>query len=121
MVDDETRAQTARQPLLDPEAKRRTGPPTGPDAAAGPPVVSAAGNQGIYVAVMLFEGWALHLSPPPHNVEGHPFYAANNVNNIGIRSIVEYQVLPLEPRVRALQEAYIRQVIDTVHDLPNVL
>jgi len=83
--------------------------------------VVAAGNAGIYVAVMLFDGWALHLSPAPDNVEGHPFHAANNVNAIGIKSIVDYQVLPLDPRVRALQEAYIRKVVDAVHDLPNVL
>ena len=54
---------------------------------------------GIYVAVMFFDGWALHLSPAPDNVEGHPFHAANNVNGIGITSIVDYQVLPLDPRV----------------------
>jgi hypothetical protein len=83
--------------------------------------IIAAGNAGIYVAVMFFDGWALHLSPAPDNVAGHPFHAANNVNDIGIRSIVDYQVLPLEPRVQALQEAYIKKVVDTVHDLPNVL
>ena len=70
---------------------------------------------------MFFDGWALHLSPAPDNVEGHPFHAANNVNGIGITSILDYQVLPLDPRVQALQEAYIRKVVDTVHDLPNVL
>jgi len=83
--------------------------------------VIAAGREGIYVAVMFFEGWALHLSPAPDNVEGHPFFAANNINGIGINSIVDYQVLPLDPRVQALQEAYIHKVIDTIHDLPNVL
>lgn len=83
--------------------------------------VTRAGERGMYVAVMLFEGWALHLSPAPDNVEGHPCHAANNVNGVGITSIVDYQVLPLDPGVRALQEAYIRQVVDTVHDLPNVL
>ena len=31
------------------------------------------------------------------------------------------QVLPLDPRVQAIQEAYIRKVVDTLHDLPNVL
>ena len=30
-------------------------------------------------------------------------------------------MLPLDPRSQALQEAYIRKVVDTVHDLPNVL
>jgi len=83
--------------------------------------VIAAGKAGIYVAVMLFDGWALHLSPAPYNVEGHPFFGANNVNGVAIDSIVDYQVLPLDPRVQALQEAYIRKVVDTVHDLPSVL
>jgi hypothetical protein len=83
--------------------------------------VIAAGDRGIYVAVMFFDGWALHLSPAPDHVEGHPFHASNNVNGIGITSILDYQVLPLHPRVQALQEAYIRNVVDTVHDLPNVL
>jgi hypothetical protein len=83
--------------------------------------VVAAGQRGIYVAVMLFDGWALHLSPAPDHVEGHPFHAANNVNGIGIDSIVDYQVLPLDPRVQQLQEAYIHKVVDTLHDLPNLL
>jgi hypothetical protein len=83
--------------------------------------VAAAGRRGIYVAVMLFDGWALHLSPAPDHVEGHPFHAANNVNGVGIGSILDYQVLPLEPRVQALQEAYVRKVVDTLHDLPNLL
>jgi hypothetical protein len=83
--------------------------------------VVAAGNEGIYVDVMLFDGWAMHLSPSPDNVEGHPFHADNNVNGIAIGSIVDYQVLPLDPRVRDIQEAYIRKVVDTVQDLPNVL
>ena len=83
--------------------------------------VKAAGERGIYVGVMLFDGWALHLSPPPDSVEGHPFHAANNINGIAIESILDYEVLPLDSRVAALEEAYIRKVVDTVHDLPNVL
>ena len=81
----------------------------------------AAGRAGIYASVMLFEGFSLHLTTTPDNIEGHPFHAANNVNDIGITSIVDYQVLPLDASVEALQQAYIRKVIDTVHDLPNVL
>jgi hypothetical protein len=83
--------------------------------------VITAGNEGIYVSVMLFEGFGLHLSNAPDNVQGHPFHAENNINDIGINSIVDYQVLPLDPRVQAIQEAYIKKVIDTVQDLPNVL
>ena len=83
--------------------------------------VIAAGNAGIYVAVMLFDGWALHLSPAPDNVEGHPFHAANNVNGIGISSIVDSRCCRSIRGSQALQEAYIRKVVDTVQDLPNVL
>jgi hypothetical protein len=83
--------------------------------------VAAAGAAGIYVSIMLFEGFGLHLSLPPDNIEGHPFHAANNINTIGIASIADYQVIPLDGRVQALQEAHIRKVVDTVHDLPNVL
>ena len=70
---------------------------------------------------MLFDGWALHLSPPPDHIEGHPFHAGNNVNGIAASSIDDLQVLPLDPRVQAIQEAYVRKVVDTLHDLPNVL
>jgi hypothetical protein len=83
--------------------------------------VIAARDEGIYVGIMFFDGWGLHLSPSPDNVEGHPFHDMNNINGIGIRSILDHQVLPLDPRVQSLEEAYIRKVIDTLHDLPNVL
>ena len=83
--------------------------------------VKAACEEGIYVSVMLFEGFGLHLSMAPDNVEGHPFHAANNVNGVSIVSINDYQVVPLDPRVEAVQEAYVRKVVDTVQDLPGVL
>jgi hypothetical protein len=83
--------------------------------------VVKAGDAGIYVGVMLFDGWALHLSPAPDHIEGHPFHALNNVNGISAGSIDDLQVLPLDPRTQAIQEAYIRKVVDTLHDLPNVL
>jgi hypothetical protein len=80
-----------------------------------------AGNVGIYVGVMFFDGWALHLSPAPNHVEGHPFHAGNNVNSVSVKSIKDYQVLPLDARVQSIQEAYIKRVVETLHDLPNVL
>ena len=83
--------------------------------------VVKAGDAGIYVGVMLFDGWALHLSPAPDHIEGHPFHARNNVNGISAGSIDDLQVLPLDPRTQAIQEAYIGKVVDTLHDLPNVL
>jgi hypothetical protein len=81
----------------------------------------AAGQAGIYASVMLFDGFSLHLTATPDNVAGHPFHAANNVNGVDITSIVDYQVLPLDPTVEALQVAFIHKVVDTVQDLPNVL
>jgi hypothetical protein len=83
--------------------------------------VESARERDIYVSVMLFEGFGMHLTAPPDNVEGHPFHAANNVNGISVTSIRDYQVLPLADGVRELQAAYLRKVVDTVQDLPNVL
>lgn len=83
--------------------------------------VIAAGEVGVYVGVMLFDGWALHLSPAPDHIEGHPFHALNNVNGIAATSIDDLQVLPLDPRIEQLQVTYIRRVVDVLHDLPNVL
>jgi hypothetical protein len=80
-----------------------------------------AGEVGIYVDVLLFDGWALHLSPPPDHIEGHPFHADSNVNGVSAESINDLQVLPLDPQVEAIQRAFITKVVDTLHDLPNVL
>ena len=43
--------------------------------------VAAAGNRGIYVSIMLFEGWALQFADKAW--EGHPMNPANNINKIG--------------------------------------
>jgi hypothetical protein len=85
--------------------------------------VAAAARRGIYVSVMLFEGWALQFSEGSWKT--HPFHPANNVN--GIDGDVNRDGKGLEvhtlgnAEVTALQEAYIRKVIDTVGDLDNVL
>ena len=91
--------------------------------------VAAAGERGIYVAVMLFNGWSvtdsmlgLSARNPWH---GHPFNANNNVNGVdgdrnGDDSGLEVHELG-NPRVLAIQEAYLRRVVDTLNDLDNVL
>lgn len=85
--------------------------------------VSAAGQRGIYVSIMLFEGWGLRFASDTWR--NHPFNGANNIN--GIHADVnndgkglEYSTLAV-PAVTRLQEAYVRKVIDTVNDLDNVL
>jgi len=85
--------------------------------------VTAARDRGIYVSVMLFEGWGLQRIPG--GWQGHPFNRDNNVNGIngdvdGDGNGLEIHEL-VNPAVTALQEAYVRKVVDTVDDLDNVL
>jgi len=80
--------------------------------------ISAARDRGIYVSVMLFEGWAMQFSTGAW--ESHPFNHQNNVNGIdGDQNKdgkgLEFHTLA-DPAVTALQEAYVRKVIDTVND-----
>lgn len=85
--------------------------------------VESAGERGIYVSVMLFEGWALQRVE--NAWRAHPFHPSNNVNGIdgdanGDGGGLEVHELA-NPEVLAVQEAYVRKVIDTVGDLDNVL
>jgi hypothetical protein len=85
--------------------------------------VRAAQDRGIYVGIMLFEGWGLqHL---PEAWKSHPFHPSNNIQGLdgdagGDGRGLLTHTLKL-PAVTRLQEAYVRQVIDTVNDLDNVL
>jgi hypothetical protein len=92
--------------------------------------VSAAGRRGIYVSVMLFEGWGLmhgnrgRAAPAGWAWRSHPFHPDNNINGIKPQGAGEPggKVHGLgDAQVNALQEAYIRKVVDTVNDLDNVL
>lgn len=87
--------------------------------------VAAAQERGIYVGVMLFEGWSLHSAGEPWAWTGHPFHADNNVNGIdgdangdGVGTEV---VTLADPDVLALQKAYVRRVVETVNGYDNVL
>jgi len=84
--------------------------------------VEAARDRGMYVSVMLFNGWELQFS----NWDGHPFNRENNINGIngdtdGDGRGTEIQTWPLAPAVQEIEEAYVRKAIDTVNDLDNVL
>jgi hypothetical protein len=83
--------------------------------------VMAAGDRGIYVSVMLFQGFSIESKG---NVGGgpwlgHPFNAQNNINGIDGGG-AELHTLS-DPAITAYQETYVRKVIDTVNDLDNVL
>jgi Family of unknown function (DUF6298) len=91
--------------------------------------VALARERGIYVAVLLFNGSSVARSKgketranPWH---GHPFHSMNNVNGVngdlnGDDSGEETHELRV-PAITAIQEKYVRKVIDTVNDLDNVL
>jgi hypothetical protein len=91
--------------------------------------VRAAGRRGIYVSVMLFEGWGLHHAnrgrdaPAGWAWRSHPFHPANNVNDLGTdRDDTGGAVHRLgNAAVNEIQATYIRKVVDTVNDLDNVL
>ena len=86
-------------------------------------------DHGIYIAVMLFQGWSggdKHYEPlGPNPWHGHPFNAQNNINGVNGSSPDgegrEWVHTLRNPDVVRLQEAYVREVIDTVNDLDNVL
>jgi hypothetical protein len=88
--------------------------------------VEKARDSGIYVAVMLFEGWALQFTD---GWKHHPFHGPNNVNGVeadlnGDGSGAEFNMrnaTGIGRRIGELQEAYVRQVIDTVNEFDNVL
>ncbi|MHC4555995.1 MAG: DUF6298 domain-containing protein, partial [Planctomycetota bacterium] len=85
--------------------------------------VSAARDRGIYVSVMLFEGWAMQFSAGAW--QGHPFHHQNNINSIDADQNKDNNGLEIytlsNTDVTALQELYVRKVIDTVNDFDNVL
>lgn len=132
---------TKEKLLVDPLPYARTGPGTALDG--GPKFdlekfnedyfrrlwsrVDLARRKGVYVSVMLFEGFSVdNRSPHGGNPwKGHPFNRENNINGIdgdpdskGSGRIIHTLGVP---RITALQERYVRKVIDTVNDLDNVL
>ena len=88
--------------------------------------IVAARDRGIYVSVMLFEGWEMQMTDAWN---WHPFHGPNNVNEVeadanGDGKGLEYNMLadtPMGKKVLELEEAYVRKVIDSVNDMDNVL
>jgi uncharacterized protein DUF4038/collagenase-like protein with putative collagen-binding domain len=87
--------------------------------------VIQAREQGIYVSVMLFQGWSIYNHGYGNPWPLHPYHRSNNINGIdgdpdGDGEGREVHSLAV-PAITRLQEAYVRKVIDTVNDLNNVL
>ncbi len=86
--------------------------------------VGAAGRRGIYVSVMLFEGWGLMHGNRRRGAldqwawRTYPFHPDNNINGIDAGGRVHSRS---NPAVNKIQAAYLRRVVDTVNALDNVL
>lgn len=78
--------------------------------------VLSAREKGIYVSIMLFEGYGLQYCRIPG--DGFPLSGENNVN--GIDAGVSSHKLE-RSEVTDIQKVYVTKVIDTVNDLDNVL
>lgn len=92
--------------------------------------VKTAGERGIYVSVMLFEGWGLFHGNRRRGTDdgwawrNHPFNPGNNINHLKVEGADEFSGRVHNLRnadVNKLQAAYIRKVVDTVNELDNVL
>jgi hypothetical protein len=92
--------------------------------------VEEAGRRGIYVSVMLFNGWSLDRidSKAGNPFPFQPYNKVNNINNIGAPDTpgdyddkASLHSMMIAPELLALEEAYVKHVIETVNDLDNVL
>lgn len=102
--------------------------------------VVLAAEKGIYVSVMLFDGWGVDTRSGKPFV-GHPYNKDNNINGIdgnppqtmGTALSGENDKNPFVPeehiivqtlgdeRITKLQKAYVKRVIETLNDCDNVM
>ena len=87
--------------------------------------VTQAAERGIYVSVMLFEGWAAPASNRAPR-EMHLFARDNNINGMDLlasdREGIPRDWITLDnPQVLRAQESYVQRVVQTIGDLDNVL
>jgi hypothetical protein len=86
--------------------------------------IDAAGRRGIYVSVMLFEGWGLFHGNRRRGASeqwawrSHPFHPDNNANGVDAGGKVHSLT---NKSVNEFQAAYIRKVVETVNHFDNVL
>jgi putative heme-binding domain-containing protein len=74
---------------------------------------------GIYAGVYLFSGeWLLRFR---FSGDGYPFTGSNNVNGIDDGGGSKSVTMAAPNAITAIQDAYVKKVIDTLNDLPNVL
>jgi hypothetical protein len=88
-------------------------------------IVRRAQEEGVYVKVMLFEGWGLKGGPGSVAWNYNPFHKNNNIN--GINGDPNNDTYGLEvhslavPAITTIQKAYIAKTIDTLNKYDNVI
>ncbi|GAB6194654.1 DUF6298 domain-containing protein [Desulfocastanea catecholica] len=94
--------------------------------------VSLARERGLYVGVMLFQGFSVEQKGQKgvdrkmgNPWDGHPFNKSNNINQIDgdiDRNGEGEEVHTLaDPAVVQLQESYVRKMVDTLNDFDNII
>jgi Protein of unknown function (DUF4038)/Putative collagen-binding domain of a collagenase len=74
---------------------------------------------GIYAGVYLFSGeWLLRFR---FSGDGYPLTGSNNVNGIDDGGGTRSATMSAPNAITDIQDAYVRKLIDTLNDLPNVL
>jgi hypothetical protein len=76
-------------------------------------------QNGIYADVELFDGLGL-LNNRCSN-DGYPFTGGNNVNGVDDGGGTNSMTMSARNAITDVQEAYVKKVVDSLNDLPNVL
>lgn len=74
---------------------------------------------GIYTGVYIFSGEFINAFRSPR--DGYPFTGGNNVNGIDDGGGTGSVTMTAPNAVTAYQDAYVKKMVDTLNDLPNVL
>jgi len=87
--------------------------------------LQSAQERGIYINIMFFDGWFVHPSCKTR-MEMHLFAGGNNINGIDILKSEKDDILrdfvTMDNRkVIAIQEAYVRKVVETANPFNNVI
>jgi len=77
-----------------------------------------ANAYGIVPVVGIFSE---HAIDHPLHWRGHPFHPENNINHLGLPSRAAIPEYFENPRALKYQEAYVRKLLDTLHDVHYIL
>ena len=81
--------------------------------------VQQLNEAGIYAGIYFFTGeWLLYFRCAG---DGYPFTGTNNVNGIDDGGRMASVTMSAPNAITAIQDAYVKKVIDSLNDLPNVL